>query len=209
MRGSTAFPWLLPLLALACSSSLGSEGLDIPPEGVTAPIPCAKAGDPRPSDACPESANVAAGTAKALVDALLPVASAAYGSGTRWAGTIQGSDVRRDGKPSGAAASGWVTAFCDPSSALWFDVTAGVCAARNLCDCKAEGTCGGAACEDANDRPFPTVDSDRAITAAFADDPGTATYDLSFDVRAGQWLVTRRSDAVLKKVDGTTGAIVP
>lgn len=210
MRRSFAWSWILPLVAAACSSNLGSGGFDIPAEGVTAPIPCAEADDPRPSDACPETPTVARGTAKALVETLLPIAAAAYGTGTRWAGTLQGRDLGRDGRPSGAAVSGWATAFCLGGSVLEFDVTGGVCAARNLCDCQSTRTCAGNGCDAASDKPFPQVDSGQAISAAFPDDvDGLASYDVSFDVRTGRWTVTRRSDGVRKVVDGASGAVVP
>jgi hypothetical protein len=210
MRGSFAWAWILPLVAAAaCSSSLGSEVTDVPREGVTAPIPCARLADPRPTDTCPETPTVAAATAGATVVALLPVATAAYGSTARWAGVIAGRDIHRDGRPSGASASGWTLSFCDETSILQLDVTDGVCAARNLCDCQPAATCGPVVCDATNNSPFPAVDSAAAIAAAFPDDPATAAYDVSLDVRTGKWTVTRLSDTVSKVVDASTGAVVP
>jgi len=159
-------------------------------------------------DRCPGTPTIASDLARATVDALDPIAVAAYGTSVRWAGVLQGSDILRTGSPSGASSSGWVTAFCEGDDVLWFDVTAGACAVRNLCDCRPEGTCGGAACEDANDRPFPQVDSGLAISVAFPEDGVDSTYDLAYDVRAGQWTVTRRSDGARVAVDGTAGTRV-
>ncbi len=209
MHRSSAWPCFLPLLALACSSSLGSLGQDLPNEGVTAPIPCAAVADPRPTDACPEVSTLPSGTAKAAVDALLRVALAAYGTGARWAGVVAGTGIGRDGKPLATASSGWALAYCDAANVLQFDVTAGICAARNLCDCVVAGTCGGMACDATNDKAFPDVDSDGAIKDAFPEDPVEASYNLSLDVRTGQWAVTRVSDGAVKVVDATTGTIVP
>lgn len=209
MRRLISWPFLLPLAVAACSSSLGSEALDIPPEGVTAPISCSDVDDPRPASVCPGAPTISVDTARTTVELLLPLATAAYGSGARWAGTIQGAEILRTGRPSGLQASGWATAFCSESSALMFDVTAGACVARNLCDCLKGGTCGGAGCDPANDKPFPQIDSAQAIAAAFADDAIDVAYDLTFDVRTNQWLVTRRTDGNRKKIDGTTGAVIP
>ncbi len=207
LRSPARTAFLLLFLA-GCSSSLGTGEPDIPPEGVTAPVACSPSSDPRPMDRCPGAPTIAGDTAGATIDALDPIAVAAYGTSVRWAGIVRGSGILRTGIPSGAAFSGWVTAFCEGDDALWFDVTAGACAVRNLCDCRPAGTCGGAACEDANDRPFPPVDSGTAISVAFPQDGLESAYGLSYDVRAGQWIVTRQSDGARKVVDGTAGTLV-
>lgn len=205
MVRSRAWAWFLPVLALSCSSSLGNEGLDVLPEGVTAPIPCADPDDPRPSAACPELATVMPETAKALVADLATVAAAAHGADVRWTGRVAGRDIARTGKPTTGATAGWATGFCHGADALAFDVTGGACGARNLCDCATAGTCGGAACTGDTAPAFPAVDSDAAIAAAFPGDAAAATYDLDFDAPAGQWTVTRRADGTRVLVDAATG----
>jgi hypothetical protein len=199
---------VLALLAVACSSSLGSEGLDVPPEGVTSPIACSDPDDPRPQASCPDLPALPPGTARALVDSLRGVAAAAYGTDVRWTGRVTGRGLARTGKPSSASTAGWATAFCKGDDALDFDVTAGACGARNLCGCATTGTCGGAACGVGAEAAFPAVDSDRAISAAFPDDPATGTYDADYDAPAGQWTVTRLSDGTRTLVDGTSGNVI-
>jgi len=208
----TARPWRIGWLLVwaACSSSLGSTGEDIPPEGVTVQVPCADPEDPRPQQSCPDLPTVPLQTARNLVETLRPLARSIEGAGTRWTGRLQGVKISVKGLPVvGQGASGWVTAFCQGGDALWFDVTGENCGLRRLCDCASAGTCGGAACDGDSEPALPQVDSDRAIRAAFPADPAGETYDLDYDSRMGHWQVTRFRDRQVVKVDGSTGAVLP
>ncbi|MBP7125984.1 hypothetical protein KBD49_06435 [Myxococcota bacterium] len=203
--------WVIGLAStmIACSSSLGSAGEDLPAEGVTVQVPCADPDDVRPVDRCPDLETVPSLTACNVADTLRPVARAIQGTGSRWTGRIGGRQIAANGRPSSLAGSGWITAFCQGDDVLWFDVTLGECRLRNLCACRTAGTCGGLACDGGAEPPPPSVDSDRAIRAAFPGDGATGTYDLDYDAGTGRWTVTRKADGSRVQVDGATGSVVP
>ncbi|HOU54360.1 MAG TPA: hypothetical protein PLQ97_10570 [Myxococcota bacterium] len=205
------YGWVIGMASVmvACSSSLGSAGEDLPAEGVTVQVPCADPDDIRPVDRCPDLPTVPSLSAFNVVETLRPLARSIEGTGSRWTGRVSGRQVGANGRPTTLPGSGWVTAFCQGDDALWFDVTLGECRLRNLCGCRTAGTCGGAACDGASEPVLPTVDSDRAIRAAFHGDGAEGTYDLDYDSRTGRWTVTRKADGARVQVDGATGAVVP
>lgn len=194
---------------VACSSSLGSVGEDLPPDGVTAQVPCSDPADPRPLERCPDLWTVSPETARGIVETLRPVARAIQGTQSQWTGRVFGRAIGVNGRPTSGGGSGWGVAFCQGDDALWFDVTGGECRLRNLCGCRPAGTCAGAACTDAPEPALPSVDSDRAIRVAFPGDSGPQTYDLDYDVLTGRWIVTRNGDGARVQVDGATGAVIP
>jgi len=197
--------WAAALALAACSSSLGSQAFDLPPEGVTAPIACADSTDARPSTPCPNHVYVQGDTAVAILADVKPVASGAVGS-VRWTGRFQGEGIPRKGGTASATA-GWLLSFCGGTSVIFVDTTGGNCRAANRCDCQG-GACEGVDCATLPDLAAPAVDSDAAIQAAFPSDAAGTTYTLALDlVKASAWTVTLEgANPSTVTVDSATGS---
>jgi hypothetical protein len=197
--------------SLSCSSSLGGGTLDIPREGVSAPVPCSDPTDTRPLDACPGNPDLSGQKSLGTLDTLSETAQAAYGASSSWSGRIIGRGILRNGTVAQGDVSGWVTSFCDEINVLVFDTTGGTCRVQNRCDCIAGGTCTDLACTAANQTAFPAIDSDLAIAAAYPNDASDTTYELVFDIAVGNWWQVSRSvtPGESVRVDASTGASLP
>lgn len=210
IRNSLFVAVLLVIATVGCSSDLGGGPRDILPEGVFAPVSCADPSDLVISTACPRLPILENTIASAVVTSARNVADAAYGGGVRWSGVIVGKGITRDGDVSGSGRSGWATYFVSTDDVLAFDTTNGVCKVANRCDCLTTNSCGNVQPSAATDERFPAVDSMQAIAQAFAEVVEGETYDLTYDVRDGDfWLVARESEPnQTVKIDATSGGLI-
>jgi len=139
-----------------------------------------------------------------------------------WMGGITGLYIGRDGKSldkgpvitvggySMENGSGWTGNFCNEQGAvddsLNYDTTDGKCTALR--------TCLAVNCNAVTPHAFPAIDSPAAVEAAFPTDATGNWYSVTLVMDIGAyWTVSRLAingaTADTKKVDVTTGAVIP
>lgn len=184
------------------SGSGGSGG------AASASIPCAQPSDPNSGRvACPGGAP-ASGTALPTLAAFRSIADGT-GKSVKWLGGVLGQQVARDGTPTGGTLSLWMAGFCLGGTGA-SDLGDGLNLSANATECQVGRDCQALDCSQSPDYPFPVIDADAAITAAFPSDPAGTTYGLSYTAAVGDfWSVTSSATGTSVKIDAKTGAVIP